>query len=62
MPSEEFERITDNLREWRKGLENPEQAQIKVITSYLEDYVKTDYGKKISCCRYKNIPRELSSN
>ncbi len=47
MPSEDFERITDKLREPRKGLENPEEAQTKVITSYLEDYVKTEYGKNI---------------
>lgn len=40
-----FRRISENLEAWKNALETPPEAQESSLSSFLEDYNRTDYGK-----------------
>jgi hypothetical protein len=45
MFEEAFRRISENLEAWKNGLDNPPEAQASTLSSFLEDYNRTDYGE-----------------
>lgn len=46
MFSEALKKAKANLVSWERGLENPGEAQEKILESFLDDYSKTEYGSK----------------